>query len=184
MRLAGAIPAAAAALLALVPLGCGAGARPEPAPAPEAAPAPAAPPPPAALAPGAVAGTYRLRADIERRGGQSRGARRAPAAPQTVLRLESTPGAAPVEGAPAGHFVASVALAGYTQAPRGRSGQVAAWWPGPADSVIVQWTTPRGQVMQLRGMVQGRTFAGEIWFVSPTSGATFQVGTFTATRSR
>ena len=81
-------------------------------------------------------------------------------------------------------YIASIMLPGYTQAPRGRTGQAAAWWPVPGDTVVVQWTTPRGQVLQLRGQLRGATLAGEVWFVSPASGATFQMGTFSATKSR
>jgi len=168
---------------ALVTPGCGGGsaARPEPAPVPEAAP-----PPAPTLAPRAAAGTYRLRAEIERRGdaqrqGAGRGRRRPP---ETTLRLDATPSAAPVEGAPGTPYVASLSVPGYTQAPRGRTGQGAVWWPAPGDTVVVQWTTPRGQVLQLRGQLRGAILGGEVWFVSPASGATFQMGTFSAQKTR
>jgi len=178
--------AAAAGAWTLLVLACG-GTAPPPEPAPQPAPAPEAAPAPApSLAPRAAAGTYRLRTEIERRGSPQRaGARRGRGGPpETTLRLNATPSAAPVEGAAGTPYIASIMVPGYTQAPRGRTGQAAAWWPVPGDTVVVQWTTPRGQILQLRGQLRGATLAGDVWFVSPASGATFQMGTFSATKSR
>ena len=176
--------AAAAGAWTLLVLACG-GTAPPPEPAPQPAPAPeAAPAPGPSLAPRAAAGTYRLRTEIERRGNPQRAGARRGRPPETTLRLDATPSAAPVEGAPGTPYLASIMLPGYTQAPRGRTGQAAAWWPVPGDTVVVQWTTPRGQILQLRGQLRGATLAGEVWFVSPASGATFQMGTFSATKSR
>jgi hypothetical protein len=47
--------------------------------------------------------------------------------------------------------------------------------------VVVQFTSARQQVIQLRGAVVGRELRGEIWFVS-ASGSALQLGTFTAGR--
>lgn len=110
--------------------------------------------------------------------GQRRGAARSDAA---QLRLDATPTAAPEGGGPGSQFNAGVQLPGYTRAPRGRSAQAATWWPIPGDSVVVQFTTPRRQVLQLRGALRAREISGDIWFVSG-SGASLQLGTFTAAR--
>jgi len=161
--------------------GCSKAPPPEPAPVPEAEAPP--PPPGPVLAPSTAAGIYQLRSQIQGQG-QPRNPRSSRA--QSSLRLDAQPTAAPMMGAPAGsQFNATIALPGYTHAPRGRSAQAAAWWPIPGDSVIVQFDTARdGVLIQLRGALSGSAIQGEIWYVSLSSGATFQLGTFTATRER
>ena len=48
---------------------------------------------------------------------------------------------------------------------------------------MVQFAAQRGDLMQLRGRLQGTTLRGEVWYLSMQSGATFQMGTFSATRN-
>jgi hypothetical protein len=159
---------------------CASSPEPENAPAPApAAEVVAAPPPAAVMAPSAAAGSYRLRTELQRQSAQaSRG--RTPA--ETPLTLSATPSAAPQMGAPATTFNATVQIPGYTQAPRGRSAQAAAWWSVPGDSVVVQFARQNGDFVQLRGKKEGTALRGEVWYLSMESGATFQLGTFTATR--
>jgi len=155
-------------------------------PAPESVPAPVLTSAESAavrapmLAPSAVSGSYRLRADIQRQGGQPPHHGRTPA--ETPLSLSSTPSAAPQMGAPATSFNATVQIPGYTRQPRGRSGQAAAWWPIPGDSVVVQFARQNGDYVQLRGKKDGTALRGEIWYLAMQSGATFQLGTFSAAR--
>ncbi|MBI1723313.1 MAG: hypothetical protein HYR48_05335 [Gemmatimonadetes bacterium] len=130
-----------------------------------------------------------MRAIIEGREGQGRRQgqrRRAAAGEGTALRLEAIPLAAPLPGVPsASQFAATIAMAGYTRAPRGRVGQAAAWWPIPGDSLVIQFQSARGNaVIQLRGARQGPALRGDIWYISEPTGTSFQLGTFTATRTR
>ncbi len=153
---------------------------PEPAPAPEPEPAAeAAVPAGAVLAPRAAAGTYQLRTDIQRQGGSARRGR-APAT--TPLTLSTRPATEQQMGAPATTYSATVQITGYTRGARGRAAQSAAWWPAAGDSVIVQFPNPRGDFVQLRGRLQGRELRGELWYLSMETGATFQLGTFSATK--
>jgi hypothetical protein len=131
------------------------------------------------LAPAAAAGNYRLRTEIQRQGEPPRRGR-TPA--ETPLVLSSTPSAAPQMGAPSTTFNGTLQIPGYTRAPRGRSGQASAWWPIPGDSVVVQFTAQQGDYVQLRGKLEGTTLRGELWYLSMESGATFQLGTFSAAR--
>jgi hypothetical protein len=103
-----------------------------------------------------------------------------------VLRLEATPLAAPLAGVQAvTQFSANIAIVGYTRAPRGRTGQVAAWWPIPGDSIVIQFQSARGNAsIQLRGVRSGPTLTGDVWYLSEATGASFQLGTFTASRTR
>ncbi|MFI5280933.1 MAG: hypothetical protein ACHQU1_10575 [Gemmatimonadales bacterium] len=104
---------------------------------------------------------------------------------QGSLQLSATPTAAPLPGSGSGtQFNATVALSGYTVAPRGRTGQAGAWWPIGGDSVVVEFASANSGEIQLRGAMRGRTIQGEVWFLSGSSGATFQMGTFTANKSR
>jgi hypothetical protein len=139
-----------------------------------------------AFSPGAVAGQYTLRANLERQSATAQRQRRGRGQPPTtVLRLESTPTAAPdAATGSATQFNASIALPGYTRAPRGRSGQAAIWWPLGGDSLVVQFLSPQGATIQLRAAVQGTNLSGEIWYQSRQSGSSLQLGTFTARRAR
>ena len=146
-------------------------------PAPDESP----PPPPIAtsLTPSAASGNWRMNATVQssRRGGVRRS--------QGSLQLSATATAAPLPGSgPGAQFNATVALSGYTTAPRGRAGQAGAWWPIGGDSVVVEFASANSGEIQLRGALRGRTMQGEIWFLSGATGATFQMGTFTATKSR
>jgi hypothetical protein len=146
------------------------------------APPVAAPPTTTLLSPARVAGTYRLMAAIER--GSGRAGQRPQAGPATVLILQPAPVAAPDASIhSATQFGASVNLRGYTRAPRGRSGQAAAWYPVPGDSIVIQFASQvqRGAQVQLRGAFSGRRLSGDIWFVT-AEGTTFQLGTFSANR--
>jgi hypothetical protein len=150
---------------------------PESTPAPDESPAPA--PIATALTPSAASGTWRVNAAMQasRRGGTRRA--------QGNLQLSATPTAAPLPGSgPGTQFNATVALSGYTTAPRGRTGQAGAWWPIGGDSVVVEFATANAGEIQFRGAMRGRTIQGEVWFLSGSTGATFQMGTFTATKGR
>lgn len=87
-------------------------------------------------------------------------------------------------GAPASTFSATVAIPGYSSAPPGRAGQIAAWWPIPGDSVVIQFESRRQAQVQLRGQLAGNALRGEIWYVSVETGESFQLGTFFAMRQR
>ncbi len=149
--------------------------------------APAAP----TVAPHVATGSYDLTTTLRqsrpaappRRG--RRPARPAPEVPAT-LQLSYQPLAALDPSASSGTQLAAVInLPGYTQAPRGRSGQAAIWWPLPGDSVVVHFAPPRAKgIMALRGALKGDTLSGDIWFTSTQSGSSYQVGTFTAVKKR
>jgi hypothetical protein len=124
------------------------------------------------LAPRTASGTYRLRTEIERRG------RRGPA--NSTLILYASLVRTRTAGAPDTAFNAAVSIPGYTRAPRGRSTTPAAWWPVPGDSVVVQVGVQQGDIVQLRGRLEGRTISGELWFLSQQTGNSLQLGTFTA----
>ncbi len=160
-----------------------------PAPAPVVPMAgPAAP----TVAPHVATGSYELTTTLQRgrpaapqpRRGR-RPARPAPELPAT-LQLQYQPLAAPDPSAPSGTQLAAVInLPGYTQAPRGRSGQAAVWWPLPGDSVVVHFQPARAKgVLDLRGTLQDDTISGDIWFTSTESGSSYQVGTFRAVKKR
>ncbi len=123
-----------------------------------------------------VVGSYRVQTDIDNPSSRRRSRGTA------SVWLTGTPTAAPTPGAPAASFTASVAMPGYSRAPRGRSTQAAAWWPVAGDSVVVQFTGQQESLIQLRGVVEGRVLRGEIWFTSGSTGSSFQLGTFTSTR--
>lgn len=145
----------------------------------------APPPPPTTTTPNSVSGAYRLRIEIQsgnRPPAQQRNPRRA--APATMV-LESQAAAVPVAGAPSGaQFNATVQVPGYTRAPRGRTGQAAAWWPLGADSVVVQFSQGARGEIQLRGSLRGSALSGEIWYLSAETGSSFQLGTFSGTKVR
>lgn len=135
------------------------------------------------ISPRAVIGTYQGDVQITNPAGRERG--RSGRNARTQIRLESAPTAVPAEGSESGtQYNANVILPGYTRAPRGRTGQIAAWWPGPLDSVIIQFTGQQGNQIQMRGAVAGNRIQGEIWYRSVTTGNSFQLGTFTATKPR
>jgi hypothetical protein len=166
------------AVFAAALAGCG-GRAPEVVPDPTPA---VQPPVSRTVTPAMAAGSYALRVALERGQSGDRGQRRGAARSQAAqLRMETTPAAAPDESGPASQFNATILLPGYTRSPRGRTGQAAAWWPIPGDSVVVQFVTPRQQTLQLRAALGGRELRGDIWFVSP-SGSALQLGTFTGTR--
>jgi len=160
---------------------------PEPAPAPVVAPVPAAAP----MAPARAAGTYALQAVIQGRtipapaAAARPRARAAATPPAATLVLAARPPAALESTAPSTtQFAATVALPGYTMAPRGRMAQSGAWWPTVGDSVVVYWVTPRNAGIALKGTLRGDTLSGDVWYTSLESGSEFQLGTFTAVRRR
>lgn len=171
--------AAVGALILLA--ACSHAAAPAP-PAPEPAP-----PPSATFTPSAANGSYVLRTVIQgQRGAQRPAPRRGAAAREGAnLRLEATRLAAPLTGVEATtQFAATITIAGYTRAPRGRTGQAAAWWPIPGDSLVIQFPAARGNAsIQLRGARQGQALSGDIWYIPTATGTTFQLGTFTARRN-
>ena len=131
--------------------------------------------------PTAVSGVYRLSTQITSRSGQQNQGRRASA----NMTLSSEAAAVPAAGAPSGaQYNATVTIPGYTKAPRGRSGQAAAWWPSRGDTVVVQFAQGTNGEIQLRGAHSGTTITGEIWYVSAETGSSFQLGTFGATKVR
>lgn len=167
-----------AAVLLLV-AGCAKPAAPPPPPAP----APEPEPPPAVVAPApavaAVAGRYRLAADVPRR--QARG--RARGTPATPLTLQAAVARSP-DGmtAVSRQYVATATIPGYAAAARGR--ESAWWWPIAGDSVVIHLILRDGNRLQLRGAVSRTVLRGEVWFMSGQTGTTYQLGTFTATRTR
>jgi hypothetical protein len=126
------------------------------------------------LVPRTASGIYRLRTAIERTG------RRAPA--NSTLALYTSIAASRTAGGPDTTLNAAVSIPGYTRAPRGRSTTPAAWWPVPGDSLVVQVGVQQGDIVQLRGRVEGRTISGELWYLSQQTGNSLQLGTFTAQR--
>ena len=180
----------AALLAALAVVACAKG-RPAPPPAPE--PAPAAAPTPVSrppLAPVLAAGTYTLQAVVQGRQipgppPQARARGRQAAPPAASLVLVARASAAPNGLAPSTtQLSATVALPGYTMAPRGRTQQAATWWPSGGDSLTVFWMTPRNATIALKGALRGDTLSGDVWYTSLESGAEFQLGTFNAVRRR
>lgn len=167
---------------------------PAPAPAPTPEPVVAAPVVRPPMAPAQAAGTYVLQAVIQGRTipapapatPQARGRTRAAAAPAASLQLVARAPAALEPAAPSTRqFVATVALPGYTMSPRGRLAQAATWWPTGGDSLVVFFTQPqRAAAISLRGVLRGDTLSGDVWYTSTSSGAEFQLGTFTAARRR
>lgn len=150
---------------------------PQVAAVPDDSPAPAAIA--TSLTPSAASGAWRVNASVQssRRGGVRRA--------QGSLQLSGTSTAAPLPGSgPGTQFNATIALSGYTTAPRGRAGQSGAWWPIGGDSVVVEFASANAGEIQLRGAMRGRTIQGEVWFLSAATGATFQMGTFTAAKGR
>ena len=143
------------------------------------------PTPPAArvVRPTAASGVYRLATVITSRSSQRQQPTGRRASSNMTLSSESA--AVPAAGAPSGtQYNANIAIPGYTRPPRGRSSQAAAWWPAAGDSVVVQFSQGTGGDIQLRGALKGASIAGEIWYVSAESGSSFQLGTFTATKTR
>ena len=160
---------------------------PEPVPEPVAAPTAASRPP---MAPTLAAGTYTLQAVVQGRQipgpppqARARGRQAAPPSASLVLVARASP--APNGLAPsAAQLTATVALPGYTMAPRGRTAQTATWWPTGGDSLTVFWMTPRNATVALKGALRGDTLSGDVWYTSLESGAEFQLGTFSAVRRR
>jgi len=141
------------------------------------------PTPVSRISPREVVGTWQGDIVITNPAGRERG--RSGRNSRTQLRLESTPAAVPVDGVTSTtQYNATVTMPGYTRAPRGRSGQAAAWWPGTLDSVVVQFTGQQGNHIQLRGAMSGNRMSGEIWYLSAGTGSSFQLGTFSAARVR
>jgi len=171
-----------AALAALLVAAC-AHAPPQP---------PAAPPAAPVVAPHAATGTYELTTTLPSRqppqASRPRGrTRQAPApAPASALELVYRPVAAPdATAASSTQLAATISLPGYTRAPRGRTGQAAVWWPLPGDSVIVHFQPPQGTgLVDLRGALRGDTLSGDVWYTSPGTGASFQMGTFRAIKRK
>jgi hypothetical protein len=166
---------------------------PPPTPAPEPAAAVVLPP----MAPARAAGTYVLQATIQgrtipapaptpappRRGRAAAVPAQAPAASlQLTVRL---PAALDPTAPSITQLAATVALPGYTVSPRGRLAQAASWWPVGGDSLVVFFTQPqRAAAISLRGVLRGDSLSGDVWYTSTSSGAEFQLGTFTAVRRR
>jgi hypothetical protein len=133
------------------------------------------------ISPRAVVGTYQGDVVLSNAATRQRGRGRST---RTQIRLESGASAVPAEGSTGTQYNATVILPGYTRAPRGRTAQSAAWWPGPMDSVVVQFTGQQGSQIQMRGSVAGNRITGEIWYTSLETGSSFQLGTFTTTKVR
>jgi hypothetical protein len=170
------------AALALVLGACSHSAPPREAPPPVP---PAAP----VVAPHAATGTYDLTTTMQRTQpppARPSRSRRPPAEPTPTLDLIFRPLAALDATAPSNtQLSATINLPGYTRAPRGRTGQSAAWWPLPGDSVVIHFpTAQRGGAMDLRGALKADTLSGEIWYTSLETGNAFQMGSFRAIKRR
>jgi len=148
---------------------------------------PAAVPAAPTVAPRAAAGTYDLTTSLARTQPTRRTRQTARLEPLPSLQLAYQALAAPDATAPSGtQLAASVNIPGYTQAPRGRPGQAASWWPLPGDSVVVHFQSPRQRngTIDLRGVLKGDTLSGDIWYTSLQSGNAFQMGTFMAVKRK
>ena len=158
----------------------------EPSAAPAGPVAPAVNPSAPVVALHRATGSYVLTTDLKLSQPSTPRRRRPSPTPVVGLRLDFQPLAAPdATAASSTQLVATVNIPGYTRAPRGRTGQAAAWWPLPGDSVIVHFVTPQGDgLMDLRGMLKGDTLAGEIWYTSSSSGTVFQMGTFRGVKQK
>lgn len=178
------LPALAAAAFAALVAACAHG--PPPPPVPPARPT---------VAPHAATGVYDLTTTLPRsqpaqpaRGARARGRQARPAPdPTPTLELAFRPLAALDATAMSNtQLSATINLPGYTRAPRGRSGQAAAWWPLPGDSVIVHFQPPqqRSGTIELRGALKGETLEGDIWYTSLATGNSFQMGSFRAVKRR
>lgn len=162
----------------------------KPAVPPAPAPIPNEAPPAAAATPAVrgVAGTYRLRADVARGNrGNTSGRRRAPPNRETTLLLGAGAARNPDDMAGvAAQYAATVSIPGYANPGQGRrgGGSTASWWPLAGDSVVIRVVGQRGNRLELRGAVRGTEISGDVWVLSIETGNTFQLGTFTAVKSR
>jgi len=176
---------AAALLSVLLPAACAH--PPAPAPVPVV---PAANPAAPVVTPRRATGVYDLITTLHvtapARTSRSRRSSRTPRPPAASLQLAFRPLAAPdATAASSTQLSAIVAIPGYTRAPAGRTGQAAAWWPLPGDSVIVHFQSPRGDgTMELRGVLRGDSLSGDVWFTSTSSGSTYELGTFLGVKRR
>lgn len=153
-----------------------------------------APPPPPVrpaepvVAPHAATGTYDLTTTLPSRqpSPTSRGRGRAAPVVTPTLDLVYRPVAAPDATAGSNtQFAATLNLPGYTRAPRGRTGQAVVWWPLPGDSVIVHFQPPQATgLVDLRGALRADTLSGDVWYTSPGTGASFQMGKFRAVKRK
>lgn len=152
---------------------------PEPVPAPEPEAAVLAPDPNAPARVRALAGRYTLRTDLPRRQVRGRAAN-----PATPLRLTAALAGSPdVLAGMSQQWVATVAIPGYGGVAQGR--ERAWWWPAAGDSVVLHIILPQGSRMQLRGAVRRGVIRGDVWVQSAqAAGSSYQLGTFTATRTR
>lgn len=135
------------------------------------------------MVPMAAVGTYRLAMRIE---SGNRPQPRNRRDPQASMALSTDTAASRAPGSPTQQFAATITMPGYSRpSRRGRPGQSASWWPIPGDSIVVQFTQGQGSrgEVQLRGTLRGNALSGEIWYVSEQTGSTFQLGTFTGTKS-
>jgi hypothetical protein len=152
-------------------------------PAPPAAPAPEPPVAELGRAPDvrAVAGRYALTTETQRGTPGRRSTR--PGRGQTPLRLDTVAAvnAEAVAGV-ARQYLATVTVPGYSAGSRGvpRS----SWYPIAGDSVVIQAVGAQGNRIQLRGALASGVIRGEVWITTASSGSTYQIGTFTATRTR
>ena len=156
------------------------------------APPPPPPVPPAepVVAPHAASGTYDLTTTLPSRQqaqtSRPRGRGRTAPVVTPTIELVYRPVAAPDATAASGtQLSATLNLPGYTRAPRGRTGQAAVWWPLPGDSVIVHFQPPQATgLVDLRGALRGDTLSGDVWYTSLGTGASFQMGKFTAVKRK
>ena len=154
---------------------------PQTAPVPEPVPVPVVTPAPM-LAPATAAGAYQLHVEIQSGNRPPARNRRDVQPSMTLLR---SPATTRTMGGPETQLGATITIPGYTRPVRRGQAQPAAWWPAGGDSLVVQFAQgqqSRGEV-QLRGALHGASVQGEIWYVSSETGNTFQLGTFSATKS-
>jgi hypothetical protein len=182
MTKTGIVSSGGAALVALLVAACSrAPPPPEPPPAPPAAPV---------VAPHAASGTFDLTTTLPSRQppqtSRPRGRVRPAPGSTPTLELVYRPVAAPdAPAASSTQLSATINLPAYTRAPRGRAGQAAVWWPLPGDSVIVHFQPPQGTgTIDLRGVLQGDTLSGDVWYTSLGTGEAFQMGAFKAVKRK
>jgi hypothetical protein len=139
------------------------------------------------VAPHAASGTYDLTTTLpSRQTARQRGRGRAAPVETPTLDLVYRPVAAPDATAGSNtQFAATLNLPGYTRSPRGRTGQAVVWWPLPGDSVIVHFQPPQTTgLVDLRGALRSDTLSGDVWYTSPGTGTSFQMGKFRAVKRR
>ncbi|HWO87743.1 MAG TPA: dipeptidase [Gemmatimonadales bacterium] len=115
----------------------------------------------------ALAGRWWLRARATRN----------PAVGRVETPLTLTADRAPVPDT--SRYAGEIVMAGFVRMQRNNRGRPAVWWPVAGDSLVIRFTSDRGQWLELRGRQEGQLLRGDVWYLSETTGRPqYQLGTF------